>query len=374
MSISTFKLPPEILDEIAPFLSDPTIFSRVAKSVSIEIILEPFYGEIWQAYTHKPELTREVQEVTALKLQTKFASVKAVYQKVIDRAGPIPIPPANASYVYAPDRLTAISISRATNLCDFFTAFANSVSDTFYEAKQFLQTLEGTPLSKEAAIITWMNRNSAILAAFKTLELSKCQLTALPAQIGLFTGLTSLDLSHNPRLAIPVEIGQCAKLQRLNLSHNQFTTLPSAIRQCTHLKDLNLSHNKLSTIPEMITECLALEHLILCHNRFTAIPAIISQCTRLVNIDFSHNQITTLPDEIMDLNSLEYLFLSHNLLTTIPAKIGKHPKLEILDFSNNRITLTHQEILAFFPPKRAEYLVLNTKSNTLKEKAESKRA
>ena len=346
---------------------------------------ESFYDKIWKAYAQKPELSAEVREIAKGPIWTNEGRVQAVYQKVVARAGDIPLP-SSPSCAFDPDRLVAIS--KATTLCKFFDAFAHSVTESLPEAQHFLATLDGDLFTREALIANWMSQNRDKLALVRTLELSGCNLNALPPQVGLLTGLAFIDLSHNQLTTIPAEIGHCARLSTFDLSNNQImalpatighctalwglylqgnqlTTLPSTIGYCTLLSALDLSKNQITSIPTEIGNCAALDYLNLSHNQLASIPATLGQCRELQRfyasynqlatipstlgqclalnkIDLKQNQLTTLPTELGNLINLDYLDLSHNQLNAPPSTIGNCAKLDYLDLTYNQlVTLPH---------------------------------
>ncbi len=84
------------------------------------------------------------------------------------------------------------------------------------------------------------------------LNLSECELTSLPPEIGQLTSLQSLSLSGNQLTSLPPEIGQLTSLQSLHLSGNQLTSLPPEIGQLTNLQSLSLRSNPLTSPPPEI--------------------------------------------------------------------------------------------------------------------------
>ena len=88
--------------------------------------------------------------------------------------------------------------------------------------------------SKEEVNVSDKNLTSI---AFKNLDnarivrltLSFNQLTSLPVEIGMLTGLIKLHLSGNQLTSLPVEIGMLTVLRQLLLSGNPLTTPPMEV-------------------------------------------------------------------------------------------------------------------------------------------------
>jgi leucine-rich repeat protein SHOC2 len=87
--------------------------------------------------------------------------------------------------------------------------------------------------------------------------LSDNQLTSLPVEIGMLTGMRELRLYNNQLTSLPAEIGTLTGLKLLNLSDNQLTSLPVEIGNMTGLQQpsesvgtrLDLRNNPLTTPP-----------------------------------------------------------------------------------------------------------------------------
>jgi len=81
------------------------------------------------------------------------------------------------------------------------------------------------------------------------LDLSKNQLSELPAEIGQLVNLTTLDLSRNQLSELPIEIGQLVNLTTLHLSGNKLSVLPVEVTQLVNLTTLDLEENPLKSPP-----------------------------------------------------------------------------------------------------------------------------
>ncbi len=82
------------------------------------------------------------------------------------------------------------------------------------------------------------------------LNLSRQNLTAVPAWVFDQTSLIELDLSYNNLgQALPSQLGKLKNLKKLDASHNQMTGVPAEIGQLENLETLDLSGNKLTGLP-----------------------------------------------------------------------------------------------------------------------------
>ena len=83
------------------------------------------------------------------------------------------------------------------------------------ETASWWVTVQGDLEARAAAATNWMQLHPAQLASIERLELNGLNLTHLPPQIGLFTGLRVIRLESNKLRFLPVELGQCQQLERL---------------------------------------------------------------------------------------------------------------------------------------------------------------
>lgn len=83
-----------------------------------------------------------------------------------------------------------------------------------------------------------------------TLDLSRKNLTKVPADIFSQQTLTELNLSNNKlEGSLPAEVRLLQELRILDLSNNDFTGLPAEVGQLVKLEVLNLANNKLTGLP-----------------------------------------------------------------------------------------------------------------------------
>ncbi len=332
------------------------------------------YGRIWSGCGVFSNLERDVQAVATL--PTEAARVRAVYEIVIGRAQQtgIALP---ALDILNPARLA--DLAEAEVLYKFFEAVAASTGARFMT--DFLQTLQGNLIERAQAIGQWMQRNESQFAEIEELQLINMNLTALPAQIGHFTGLKWLSLKDNHLTTLPRQIGNCVSLQRLNARNNQLTEIPFELERCTHLRELDLQSNQLVTIHASLGACMVLEELNLNNNRlnylpmqvlqiptlrilglslnrFRAIPDGIEQCAALESLEISWNRLTAIRAEIAQCPALHTIEASDNLITTVPAELGQCAALGYLDLAHNPLTQTRAAILGILRPAFFAYRLI----------------
>src|SRR3989338_5707822 len=174
------------------------------------------------------------------------------------------------------------------------------------------------------------------------LDLSSLSLTSLPPIFNtdpFIKRLTKLDISRNQLTSLPAEIGGLQALQELNVASNRLTSLPAEIGGLQALQRLNVYNNRLTSLPEEIGRLQSLQRLNVYNNRLTSLPAEIDWLRALQWLDVSVNRLTSLPSEIGGLQALRGLYVVRNQLTSLPAEIGGLQALQILCVSYN-YTLT----------------------------------
>lgn len=143
------------------------------------------------------------------------------------------------------------------------------------------------------AIRTWMHANPSLLQGITSLSLSSLNLTCVPKEISLMTGLQGLFLSNNQLISLPPDLFHgMTRLQSLSLDNNQLTALPQGLFDgLSGLLALNLSHNQLCTLP----------------------PGLFKRLPQLRILNLESNQLTALPRGLFyGLNKLEQLLLYRN--------------------------------------------------------------
>ena len=87
------------------------------------------------------------------------------------------------------------------------------------------------------------------------LDLSKTQLTLLPASIRDVSKVQELYLYGNKLMSLPSEIGFLTDLQTLALNENSLQTLPDTLANMNKLAVLDLRHNKLNEVGAQCVRC-----------------------------------------------------------------------------------------------------------------------
>lgn len=173
--------------------------------------------------------------------------------------------------------------------------------------------------------------------AVKRFDVSKSQLTQIPATIKDLTSLVELYLYQNKLILLPPEIGYLTELQTLGVSENSLTGLPDSLVNLRKLRVLDLRHNKLNDIPPVVYQLTNLNTLFLRFNRIRLVDNEIGHLNALTTLSLRENKIDTLPPAIGRLVNLVGLDVSYNHLKTIPYDIGNCAQLQSLDLQHNEI-------------------------------------
>ncbi len=116
------------------------------------------------------------------------------------------------------------------------------------------------------------------------LDLSKSKFNTFPVEIYRFPNLIELSLSKCKLTALPADF-TFAKLQDLDLSKNQFLQIPPAVCKIHTLKNLWMGRNRLTAIPECIAELKQLDTLDIWFNNITEIPDTMLSMRKLKFLD-----------------------------------------------------------------------------------------
>lgn len=111
--------------------------------------------------------------------------------------------------------------------------------------------------STETAIYPVFTSVDSAIAAQKTspvyaLDLSRQELTALPAEIAALDSLVFLDLSVNQLDRVPPELFGMKSLREIDLSNNSLTELPAEMKSLVNLTALHLRFNRFDAVPEVV--------------------------------------------------------------------------------------------------------------------------
>ena len=126
--------------------------------------------------------------------------------------------------------------------------------------------------------LTTIPANILKLKSLKQLSLRRNNITELPEFIGFFSNLEMLDMRINELTGLPNSIGLLSKLKYLNLSSNQLFTIPESIGNLSSLTKLNLSNNKLRSLPESLGDLDCLKELDIKANFWITLPESVKRC------------------------------------------------------------------------------------------------
>ncbi|MBC7552940.1 MAG: protein kinase, partial [Taibaiella sp.] len=181
---------------------------------------------------------------------------------------------------------------------------------------------------------TLMQLRSGALRGAVSLKLSE-GLTRFPEEIfDLADTLEVLDLSRNELSELPADFGRLKKLRILFCSDNLFTVLPVVLADCPVLDMVGFKANRIATVPPVSLN-RNLRWLILTNNNITALPATIGRCHRMQKLALAGNQISELSAELSNCHNLALLRISANRLTHLPGWLLTMPRLAWLAFSGN---------------------------------------
>jgi len=171
----------------------------------------------------------------------------------------------------------------------------------------------------------------------KTLDLSKSNISSLPASLRELSHLTELYLYSNRLATLPPEIGSLVNLVTLSLSENVITSLPAQLAGLQSLRVLDCRHNRLTEIPAVVYQLPSLTTLYMRFNRIREVDPELGNLTNLTNLSIRENQISSLPGTIGRLKSLVTFDCSYNQLEHLPPQIGECGKLSSLDLQHNKL-------------------------------------
>lgn len=156
-------------------------------------------------------------------------------------------------------------------------------------------------------------------------------------KLNLAEGTGRLDLSDCDLEAVPMEVFALSNLKELTLAGNNLSHVPSDIGKLVNLEKLQLSGNRLRVLPDEICMLDTLEGLWLHGNILETLPEDIGALLHLKQLAIAGNRLVKLPESIGLLNALEELVAAGNMLEELPRSIGAMASLKVLDLHGNRL-------------------------------------
>ena len=140
------------------------------------------------------------------------------------------------------------------------------------------------------------------------------------------------------RLArLDTRILKLRELTRLDLSNNDISSLPDNWDLLTGLAELNLNSNRLTTLPRAFcvgSLARSLRQLDLGSNKIVFLPNYVCNLRQLVCLKLDTNQLKLLPPSLGKLSSLKQLSAAGNHLQLLPGSVSRL-RLDTLELSAN---------------------------------------
>ena len=160
--------------------------------------------------------------------------------------------------------------------------------------------------------------NDGLLSSW---DMSHCNLSALPDEIGILCFAGWLRLDHNLLKSLPESFGNIRVLC-LNLDHNQLQFLPESFGNIRMSGALYLSDNELEYLPASFCEIRVRGSIWLHNNLLESLPENFS-CIELKNsLNLSGNQLKSLSESFGAITVGGNLDLSNNQLKSLPESFG----------------------------------------------------
>jgi hypothetical protein len=160
-------------------------------------------------------------------------------------------------------------------------------------------------------------------------------LTEFPLELFELAGsLEFLDLSRNQLTDLPANFGQFKHLKILFCSQNQFEVLPQVLADCPELSMIGFKSNQIKDVPAHGLPPLV-RWLILTDNQIEFLPDSIGSLPRLQKLMLAGNKLTKLPESIANCRNLELVRIAANRLESLPLWLLDLPKLAWLAYSGN---------------------------------------
>lgn len=180
-----------------------------------------------------------------------------------------------------------------------------------------------------------------VVYRFKNLEeidLSKNQLTSIPAELTKIPKLKRLQLNFNELTDTSIHFSRNKHIDAINLQSNRITRIPTEIKKNRRLNSLWIGNNNLEKIDNQSFRGLKkLQAINLYSANMKQLPTGVRKLKNLVELDLYHNKLQKLPDEVCKLKKLQTLAVSHNDIGELPSKLGNLKHLKTLYTHHNRL-------------------------------------
>ena len=154
---------------------------------------------------------------------------------------------------------------------------------------------------------------------------------SIPDCVSRLQCLQHLDLSRNQLTYLPAALCQLSQLQSLVVNNNKLVSLPEEIGELTNLMQLDVSCNEIAHLPVQIGDLSNLKHLNLRRNHLQEVSVEMTYL-QLSFLDLSSNRIVTLPVELRFMLTLVELYLYENPLTCPPANLCGRGRVHIFKY------------------------------------------
>ena len=185
---------------------------------------------------------------------------------------------------------------------------------------------------------TIVPKSRTALLELKELNISKYDVTYLPAGIGNLNSLEEFDDWGGKLTSLPESIGNLKSLKILYIVGSVINLLPDSIGNLSSLLELEITNSNLVSLPESIGNLSNLELLDISSNRLAWLPESIGNLSNLKTFNAGNNRLDSLPSSIEDLSQLEALFIEGNVFSSLPESIGNISNLKTLNASSNQLT------------------------------------
>jgi Leucine-rich repeat (LRR) protein len=205
------------------------------------------------------------------------------------------------------------------------------------------------------------------LKTMRTLSVTDCNFSTLPAFICEWTGLENIALKMSNTFQgpvteltkIPEHIGNLKKLRVLNLDAVSIKKLPESMCECplesltvsgdfrilpkhfgklTRLKELELNGYRLKTLPPSFGSLSSLETIRFFGGNLEELPESFGTLSSLKDITLITGKDIRLPETFGNLSALEELYIDAEKMTALPKSIGRCRALKDFVIKSDALT------------------------------------